>query len=37
MLHRETVLEGTLDLLKELQALPELSGMRLVGGTALAL
>lgn len=37
MLHLETILSGTLDLLKELQALPALSDMRLVGGTALAL
>ena len=37
MLHAETVATSTLDLLKELQAVPELSGLRLVGGTALAL
>lgn len=37
MLQRETVLESTLDLLRKLQSLPGLSGMRLVGGTALAL
>lgn len=37
MLHRETVRESTLDLLKELQSVPTLSQMRLVGGTALAL
>lgn len=37
MLHFETVLDSTLDLLKELQSYPELSNMRLVGGTALAL
>jgi len=37
MLHFETVLDSTLDLLRELQSNPELSGMRLVGGTALAL
>lgn len=37
MLQRETVLESTLDLLRKLQSLPGLSGLRLVGGTALAL
>lgn len=37
MLHVETVLPSTLDLLRELQSLPALSNMRLVGGTALAL
>lgn len=37
MLHVETVLESTLDLLKELQAIPDLADMRLVGGTSLAL
>ena len=37
MLHTETVLPGTLDLLRELQALAPLADMRLVGGTALAL
>ncbi len=37
MLHKQTVLESTLDLLKKIQALPNMSGMRLVGGTALAL
>ncbi len=37
MLHTETVLTSTLDLLKSLQALPQTSTMRLVGGTALAL
>ena len=37
MLHYETVLGGTLDLLKELQIIPELANTRLVGGTALAL
>lgn len=36
MLQRETVLESTLDLLRKLQSLPGLSGLRLVGGTALA-
>lgn len=37
MLHCETVLPGTLGLLKTLQAHSELKDMRLVGGTALAL
>ena len=37
MLHVETVLARTLDLLKDLQSIPELADMRLVGGTALAL
>ena len=37
MLHVETVLESTLDLLKELQSIPDLADMRLVGGTSLAL
>ena len=37
MLHTETVEPSTLDLLKRLQRLPELSNIRLVGGTALAL
>ena len=37
MLHTETVLPSTLDLLKEIQNLQEVSDMRLVGGTALAL
>ena len=37
MLHTETVEPSTLDLLKKIQALPNMSGMRLVGGTALAL
>ena len=37
MLHTETVEPSTLDLLKRLQRLPELSNTRLVGGTALAL
>ena len=37
MLHTETVAASTLDLLKRLQRLPELSNTRLVGGTALAL
>ena len=37
MLHYETVYEGTLGLLKQLQSLGILSEMRLVGGTSLAL
>ena len=37
MLHTETVEPSTLDLLKRLLRLPELSNIRLVGGTALAL
>lgn len=37
MLHVETVKPRTLDLLRELQAIPGLAGLRLVGGTALAL
>ena len=37
MLHYETVDEGTLGLLKQLQSLDVLSEMRLVGGTSLAL
>ena len=37
MLHYETVDEGTLGLLKQLQSLSILSEMRLVGGTSLAL
>ena len=37
MLHTETVEPSALDLLKRLQRLPELSNIRLVGGTALAL
>ena len=37
MLHYETVDEGTLGLLKQLQSLGILSEMRLVGGTSLAL
>ena len=37
MLHYETVDEGTLELLKQLQSLSILSEMRLVGGTSLAL
>ena len=37
MLHKQTVLQSTLDLLKKIQAMPDVSNMRLVGGTALAL
>lgn len=37
MLHYETIEPATLELLKELQQLPELKETRLVGGTALAL
>lgn len=37
MLHLETVTTSTLGLLKKLQSIKQLSGMRLVGGTALAL
>ncbi|MBQ3343881.1 MAG: nucleotidyl transferase AbiEii/AbiGii toxin family protein [Kiritimatiellae bacterium] len=37
MLHTETVEPSTLDLLKRLQRLPDLTNTRLVGGTALAL
>jgi hypothetical protein len=37
MLHYESVDAETLDILKKLQAIPEFSQMRLVGGTALAL
>ncbi len=37
MLHLETISSSTLQLIKDLQALPILSEMRLVGGTALAL
>ena len=37
MLHTETVIPGTLDLLRKLQSMPSMSGLRLVGGTALAL
>ena len=37
MLHTETVEPSTLDLLKCLQRLPDLTNTRLVGGTALAL
>lgn len=37
MLQLQTVLPDTLELLKELSSRPEMSGLRLVGGTALAL
>lgn len=37
MLHLQTALPDTLELLKELSSRPEMSGLRLVGGTALAL
>lgn len=37
MLYLQTVAPDTLELLKEFAATPELQGMRLVGGTALAL
>lgn len=37
MLHTETVSSGTLDLLREIQVIPNMANMRLVGGTALAL
>lgn len=37
MLHYETIEPATLELLKELQQLPELKDTRLAGGTALAL
>ena len=37
MLYLQTVAPDTLELLKEFAAMPELQGMRLVGGTALAL
>ena len=37
MLHTETVLASSLDLLRKLQSLEGLAGLRLVGGTALAL
>lgn len=37
MLHKETVEPATLDLIKKLQADPELSGFQMAGGTALAL
>lgn len=37
MLHKETVEPATLDLIKKLQADPELAGFQMAGGTALAL
>ncbi len=37
MLHYETIEQSTLGLLKQIQSIPELSDLRLVGGTALAL
>lgn len=37
MLHYETISPETLALLRQIQAIPELSELRLVGGTALAL
>ncbi len=37
MLHTNTVLEGTLGLLKNLMAVPELAAFNLAGGTALSL
>lgn len=37
MLHYNTINSATLELLKQLQAIPELSNLRLVGGTSLAL
>lgn len=37
MLHLQTILPDTLELLKWLSAQPEMQGMRLVGGTSLAL
>ena len=37
MLHTETVIPGTLDILRKIQSLPSASSLRLVGGTALAL
>jgi len=37
MLYLDTIAPDTLSLLKRIQALPEFSGTRLVGGTALAL
>lgn len=37
MLHLQTVLPDTLELLKRITAQPEMQGMRLVGGTSLAL
>lgn len=37
MLYKETVFESTLDLLREIQRIPDLADLRLVGGTALSL
>ena len=37
MLHLQTILPDTLELLKKFSAQPEMEGLRLVGGTALAL
>ncbi len=37
MLHTETITPETLELLKQIQALPEFAALRLVGGTSLAL
>lgn len=37
MLHLQTILPDTLELLRQLSAQPELQGLRLVGGTSLAL
>ena len=37
MLHYETIEQSTLDILRRIQFISELSGLRLVGGTALAL
>lgn len=37
MLHLQTILPDTLELLKRISARPEMQGMRLVGGTSLAL
>ncbi|MBR5092560.1 MAG: nucleotidyl transferase AbiEii/AbiGii toxin family protein [Bacteroidales bacterium] len=37
MLHLQTILPNTLELLKRLSVQPEMQGMRLVGGTSLAL
>ena len=37
MLHYETIEQSTLDILRRIQSISELSGLRLVGGTALAL
>lgn len=37
MLHYETIESGTLELLKKFMAVPEFAGLRLVGGTSMAL